>query len=114
MDAGPFSCNQAQASIGVTVLGMAILGLFVLSSLTANWSFTGHDLRPKDFLLNYSTGAVSVLLGLMFSVSVMAAVNFGGGFELTLVSVLSVVIGALCPVALGVCYARFVRVGDPA
>lgn len=113
MDAGPFSRNPAKATIGVTVLGMAILGLFILSSLTANWSLTGHDLRPKDFLLNYSTGAVSVLLGLMFSFSVMAVVNFGSDFELTMVSVLSVAIGALCPIALGVCYARFVRAGEP-
>ena len=111
MDAGALSCNPAKATIGVTVLGMPILVLFILSSLTAKWSFTGHDLRPNDSLLNYTTGAVSVLLGLMFSVSVMAVVNFGGGFELTMVSVLFVVIGALCPVALGVCYAHFVMGG---
>lgn len=90
---------------------MAILAILALTVLTANWAFRGHDLKPKDTLLNYTTGTISVLMGLTFSISV-AAVNYGGAFDITIVSFFWVFTGALCPLALGVCYARFVRVGD--
>ena len=97
-------------------MGMAILGIFSLSALTANWAYAGHDLRSEDFLLNYATGAVSVLLGLMFSTSVMIAVNHGLDFELNAISIISIIsifVGALFPIALGIGYARFSRVAEP-
>lgn len=94
-------------------MGMAILGIFALSALTANWAYAGHDLRSEDFLLNYATGAVSVLLGLMFSTSVMIALNHGMDFELNAISIISIFVGALFPIALGIGYARFSRVAEP-
>lgn len=96
------------------MMTMAAILLFVVSLITGAWSSNLQKGHAREKLVNFVFAAVSVVLGLLFSVFLLLILSGGKAFALNSgMMLICLFVGAFIPGAFGIALAHLVKLKTP-